>query len=98
MIIEALLERTIRSVMLAAARLSAALLVAGLTWWLLRPHSEAALRVLDAGLLLLMTVPLLRVVQSGARAAWKRDWLHVATIVIVAALLAATLWYAAGQR
>lgn len=98
MIIEALLERTIRTVMLAAARVSAALLIAGLVWWVARPHSEVPLRVLDAGILLLMTVPMLRVVQSGARAAWQRDWLHVATIVMVAALLAATIWYAVGQR
>lgn len=94
MIIEALLERTIRSVMLWAASLSAALLVIGLVWWLAQPHSELALRVLDAGTLLLMTVPMLRVLQSGARAIWQRDWLHVATIVGVAGLLAATLWYA----
>lgn len=94
MIIEALLERTIRSVMLWAARLSAALLVVGLIWWLARPHSELALRVLDAGTLLLMTVPMLRVLQSGARAVWQRDWLHVGTIVAVAALLAMTVWYA----
>jgi hypothetical protein len=93
-IIEALFERTIRTVMLWAARLSAALLVAGLIWWLARPHAELALRVLDAGILLLMAVPMLRVLQSAARAVWQRDWLHVGTIVAVGMLLAATLWYA----
>jgi hypothetical protein len=93
-IIEALLERMIRTVMLWAARVSAALLAGGLIWWLARPHSELALRLLDAGTLLLMTVPMLRVLQSGARAIWQRDWLHVGTIVAVGMLLAATLWYA----
>lgn len=94
MIIEGLVERTIRTVMLWAARLSAALLVVGLIWWLAQPHAELALRVLDAGVLLLMSVPMLRVLQSAARAIWQRDWVHVGTIVAVAGLLAATLWYA----
>jgi uncharacterized membrane protein len=93
-IIEALLERTIRTVMLWAARVSAALLLTGLIWWLVQPHAELALRVLDAGILLLMAVPMLRVLQSAARATWQRDWLHVGTIVAVGLLLAATLWYA----
>jgi hypothetical protein len=94
-IIENALERAIRIVMLGVARLSAVLLVVGLVWWLLRRDSDGAALVLEGGVLLLMAVPLLRVLQSAARAAWLRDWFHVGTIAAVAALLATTLWYAA---
>jgi hypothetical protein len=89
------IERLIRIVMVTTARASAAALFVGLIWWLVRPDAPAALWLLDGGVLLLMSVPLLRVVQSLARGVVLRDWLHVGTIVAVAALLAATVWYAA---
>jgi hypothetical protein len=88
-------ERLIRIVMVVTARVSAVTLAIGLVWWLARPEAPVALFLLDAGVLLLMTVPLLRVAQSAARAVVLRDWLHVGTIVAVAALLVATIWYAA---
>jgi hypothetical protein len=93
-IVEGRGERLIGFVMVAAARVSALLLLAGLGWWLVRPEAPGALVMLDVGVLLLMTVPALRVAQSAARAAVLRDWLHVGTIAAVAALLAATVWYA----
>jgi hypothetical protein len=92
---ERTVERLVRIVMVVTARVSAVTLVVGLVWWLARPEAPAALFLLDAGVLLLMTVPLLRVAQSAARAVVLRDWLHVGTIVAVAALLVATIWYAA---
>jgi hypothetical protein len=92
---EGRVERVIRVVMVTVARISAALLVVGLVWWLFRPDAPAALFLLDGGVVLLMTVPLLRVVQSAARAVVLRDWLHVGTVMVVAALLAVTVWYAA---
>lgn len=95
MIIEGVGERVIRIVMGVVARASAALLVAGLAWWLARPDAAWAQRMLEAGILLLMTVPMLRVLQSAARAVWLRDWQHVGTIAAVGALLTMTLWYAA---
>ncbi|CAN5552764.1 MAG: hypothetical protein H0T05_00080 [Acidobacteria bacterium] len=91
---EGALERVIRFVMVAVARVSAALLVVGLGWWLARPETVGALQTLEAGILLLMVVPLLRVLQSAARAVRLQDWLHVGTIAAVAALLAMTLLYA----
>lgn len=94
MIVEGGVERLIRIVMVIAARTSAAALVAGLGWWLFDRDGAAAMILLDAGVLLLMSVPLLRVAQSAARAIVLRDWLHVTTIFMVAALLAATIWYA----
>jgi hypothetical protein len=92
---EGALESLTRFVMVVIARLSAALLVVGLVWWLLRPDTARALQALEVGVMLLLTVPLLRVLQSAARAVRLRDWEHVATIAAVAALLATTLWYAA---
>jgi hypothetical protein len=91
---EGALERVISFVMVAVARVSAALLVVGLAWWLARPETVEALQTLEAGILLLMVVPLLRVLQSAARALRLQDWLHVGTIAAVAALLAMALLYA----
>jgi hypothetical protein len=91
---EGALERVISFVMVAVARVSAALLVVGLGWWLARPETVEALQTLEAGILLLMVVPLLRVLQSAARALRLQDWLHVGTIAAVAALLAMALLYA----
>jgi hypothetical protein len=88
-------ERAFRLTMVLGSRLSAVLLAAGLVLWFVRPDLEASLHLLDAGVLLLMCVPLLRLGQSAARAVALRDWLHVGTIAAVAALLAATIWYAA---
>jgi hypothetical protein len=93
-IVESRSERLIGGVMVAAAWGSALLLFAGLGWWLVRPDAPAAAALLDGGVRLLMTVPALRVAQSAARAVLLRDWLHVGTVAAVAALLAATIWYA----
>jgi hypothetical protein len=92
--VEGAVERLIRILMVVAARVSTVALAAGLAWWLARPNAPAALLLLDGGVLLLMTVPLLRLAQSAARAVVVRDWLHVWTIVAVAVLLGATVWYA----
>lgn len=94
---EGIAERIIRVAMVAISWVSAALLAAGLAWWLARPGAEQSIQVLEAGILLLMTVPMFRVLQSAARGVRLRDWLHVGTIAAVASLLTLTVWYALHQ-
>lgn len=94
---EGLAERVVRVTMVAVSWLSAAVLAAGLAWWVARPGAERSIQMLETGILLLMTVPMFRVLQSAARGVRLRDWLHVGTIAAVAALLTLTIWYALHQ-
>jgi uncharacterized membrane protein len=88
------LERGLGVAMTAGVRGSALCLILGLAMWLAAPDLAPAGWLLNAGILILMATPALRVLLSAAEAVRERDWQHVATIVAVAVLLALTLIYA----
>lgn len=87
---ETRLERLLKGAVLA----STLCLGAGLGLWLFPLDEEADATLLKAGLLLLMSTPVLRVVISAAEAIRLRDWFHLGTIAIVAVFLALTFTYA----
>lgn len=70
-------------------RLSSLVLLLGLLIGVLAPG--AAARVLNAGLVLLMAVPLSRVLVLLAIYAWRRDWLSAAATAGVLAVVVLTL-------
>ena len=78
-------------VMLSTVRVSAVCLLAGLVLWFVQRDSDTASSLLNGGIVFLMATPILRVLASAAEAIRVRDWLHVATILAVAGLLALTL-------
>ena len=74
--------------------LSAASLALGLVLLVLSPASPWPPHLLSAGLMILMATPMLRVVLSIVEYVRMREWLFVATTVVVLAQLAAGVFYA----
>jgi hypothetical protein len=96
--IESTVERAIGMVMLIAFWMAFTTLAAGLVLWLALPRSDAGTVCLSAGLLGLLTMPLLRLAGIVATAVRGRDWLlFAATLAVLGILLALTLRDAAGQ-
>jgi uncharacterized membrane protein len=67
---------------------------AGLVLMIAQPGSPRAPVVLQAGLILLMCAPALRLVLALAERVRTRDWMFVAMTVIVAVELAVVMWRA----
>lgn len=86
-------ERSLIRAMLAGVSLSASLLALGLVLQLASDGTSAGGTVLNAGLIVLMATPVLRVVLSVAEAVRRRDWFWLWTTVAVAAVLTGTLVY-----
>jgi uncharacterized membrane protein len=80
--------RALRAGVLAAS----ALLLVGLALWEI--GSAAAAPVLDAGLVVLMGTPVVRVAVSAAASLRDRDWFFVATTLAVLGILLGTIWIA----
>jgi uncharacterized membrane protein len=76
------LERHLARLLVTGVLVSAALLAAGLALWLTRPDATAR-GLLSAGLIALMATPVLRVFVSLAEYLRIRDWLFVATTLVV---------------
>jgi uncharacterized membrane protein len=70
------------------------LLGAGLAWWLADSEARAADRLLRAGLIALMCVPVGRLVVSLAEFAAERDWVFFSIVLGVLSVLSGTLWVA----
>ncbi|MCL4811728.1 MAG: DUF1634 domain-containing protein [Vicinamibacteraceae bacterium] len=70
------------------------LLAAGLLWWILAPQVYAADRLLRAGLIALMCVPVGRLIVSLVEFAAERDWVFFAIVSGVLSVLGGTLWVA----
>jgi uncharacterized membrane protein len=85
---EASAVRALRAGVVAAS----ALLLTGLVLW--EVGSAAAPRVLDAGLVVLMGTPVLRVAVSAVAYLRARDWFFVATTLAVLAVLLGAIWIA----
>jgi uncharacterized membrane protein len=76
------LERTLGRILVTGVVVSALLLAGGLALWLAHP-SAAGLRLLNAGLIVLMATPILRVLVSFAEYVRIRDWIFAGATVIV---------------
>jgi uncharacterized membrane protein len=88
------LEMRLRTVFVAGLSLSAALLVCGLIMYFAAPSTPATSWLLNAGLVILMATPLLRVIVSMFEYAKIDDWVFVATTLVVLVELSVTMVYA----
>ena len=77
---------------------SAAFLAIGLGFWLTNPVSPAALWLLNAGLLVLMAVPIMRVVVSFAEYLSTRQWFFAGVTIVVLVELSVTVLVALSRR
>ena len=90
--LESTFERAVGRVMLIAFWTAFTTLAAGLLLWLARPSSDAGTIGLSAGLLGLLTMPLLRLAAVVATAARERDWVTLgSTLLVLGILLALTI-------
>lgn len=85
------LERRLGQVLMAGVIASAVLLTAGLVLWMLGPESARAAWLLNAGLIVLMATPIMRVVVSVAEYVQLRQWFFVVVTLVVLAELTVTV-------
>lgn len=89
-------ERVISAVTLIAFWMAFTMLAVGLALWIAIPSSEAGPLCLNAGLLGLLLMPVLRLAWTLAEAIRQRDWLmFTATLAVLTILGALTLRHAA---
>jgi uncharacterized membrane protein len=88
------LEEQLGRLLMIGVAASAALLAAGLAFFLAHRGGTTADRLLLVGLMCLMATPLLRVVVSVIEYVRMRHWFFVVTTLVVACELAVTLVYA----
>jgi hypothetical protein len=90
-------ERALSLLMLAVFRAAFACLATGLVVWLSHTADATALRLLTAGLIGLLAMPMLKLLAIVASALASRDWLTLgATLAVIVILLALTLRDALG--
>lgn len=92
------LEVHLGRLLVAGVSVSAVLLAFGLTAWLSDPHRLAAVWMLNAGLIVLMATPILRVVVSFAEYVSMRQWFFAAVTLVVLAELSVTVLVALSRR
>jgi uncharacterized membrane protein len=85
------LEVQIGRMLVAGVTLSALLLAIGLVMWLFDPGYWNALWLLNAGLIVLMATPILRVIVSLAEYVAMRQWFFVAVTTLVLLELTVTV-------
>ena len=85
------LERQLGRILLGGVLTSALLLAAGLILWLLNPAASHGDWLLNAGLIVLMATPIMRVIVSVAEYVQLRQWFFVAVTLIVLAELSLTV-------
>ena len=84
------LENRIALILRTGVMISMAILGVGLVFWFVNP---AAVTLLNAGLVLLMAIPVSRIVASLVDAIRRRDWLLTAATAGVLIVLASTIAY-----
>ena len=92
------LEAHVGRLFVAGVSVSAAMLAAGLVLFLFAPDAPAASKLLNAGLLVLMATPMLRVLLSVVEYVRMGDWFFVSTTLAVIAELSVTVWSALRLR
>lgn len=85
------LERKLGHLLVSGVIVSAGLLALGLSFWLFGPRGSRTDWLLNAGLVVLMATPILRVVVSVAEYVRLRQWFFVAVTVVVLAELMVTV-------
>ena len=85
------LERHVGRLFTAGVTLSAIALTAGLATYLMAPQTPASNTLLNAGLLVLMATPMLRVLLSIVEYVRMGDWFFAATTLAVIAELMVTV-------
>ena len=74
-----------------------AAMVGGLVLHLASPYGALSVRLLQAGLVMLMAAPALRILIAVAERIRRRDWVFVLMTAIVAIELGIVLWRAAAR-
>ncbi|MCA1560259.1 MAG: DUF1634 domain-containing protein [Acidobacteria bacterium] len=92
------LDRTGARLLTWGVMLSALCTLTGLCVWLTAAGDWRAIALLNAGLMMLMGTPILRLCVAVAQFAQARDWFFLLTTLAVVAVLLTTLLLAAGQR
>jgi uncharacterized membrane protein len=92
------LEQHVGRLFVVGVATSAAILAVGLGLFLFTPDSPAALGLLNAGLLVLMATPMLRVLLSVVEYVRMGDWFFAATTLAVMAELSVAVISAIGWR
>jgi uncharacterized membrane protein len=85
------LEDQLGKLLVTGVIASAALLSAGLIFWLMNPGAPRTGWLLNAGLICLMATPILRVIVSVAEYIRLKQWFFVAVTLVVLAELAVTV-------
>lgn len=92
------LEVRLGRVLVTGVTISAALLATGLGLWLSGSHMTASLWALNAGLIVLMSTPILRVIVSFAEYVVMRQWFFAAVTILVLLELSVTVVVALNRR
>ena len=77
---------------------SAALLAIGLGMWLFNPYDGGAIWLLNAGLIVLMATPIMRVVVSFVEYITMRQWFFAGVTIVVLVELSVTVLVALSRR
>ena len=92
------LEVHLGRLLVTGVTISAILLAIGLGTWLFDPHRASALLFLNAGLIVLMGTPILRVIVSFAEYVAMRQWFFAAVTIVVLIELSVTVLVALSKR
>ena len=85
------LEHRLGRLLVTGVVLSAVLLASGLVFWLWHPGAPSSGWLLNAGLIVLMATPIVRVIVSVAEYVRLRQWFFVVVTLIVLAELTVTV-------
>jgi uncharacterized membrane protein len=92
------LEVRLGRLLVTGVIISATLLATGLGLWLSGSHMIASAWLLNAGLIVLMSTPILRVIVSFAEYVVMREWFFVAVTIVVLLELSVTVVVALSRR
>jgi uncharacterized membrane protein len=92
------LEAHLGRLLVTGVTISALLLAIGLGMWLFDPGRGSALWLLNAGLLVLMATPILRVIVSFAEYTATGQWFFATVTILVLLELSVTLLVALSKR
>jgi uncharacterized membrane protein len=92
------LEHKLGRLLVTGVIVSAVLLALGLVFWLWHPGAQTAGWLLNAGLVVLMATPIVRVIVSVAEYIRLREWFFVFVTLAVLAELTVTVAVALSRR
>jgi len=91
-------EQRLGRLLVSGVVVSAVLLATGLLFWLWRPGAPPTAWLLNAGLIVLMGTPIVRVIVSVAEYVRLREWVFVIVTLIVLTELTVTVGVALTRR